>query len=784
MTADRTPSPDPDAPGGQNEAPRGRDSALIAAILRIGASLDLGTALREAIESARALTGAACGVIVTMDAAGEPRDFVTSGLAEEQHRAMEEWPDGLRLFGHLGDLVAPLRLSDLEAWIRSVGCSPFPVPCGAFQATPMRHQGTPVGGFFLGGKEGGFSDADEEVLVLFAAQAAATLANARAHLEERRARAWFEAIMETCPVGVVVCDAESGTPVSFNGEAKRIVAGLNAAGPGERELPEGLTWRLADGREVTLGDLCGAGTLRAEEVELSVPDGRSVTTLVNVTPIPPGVAGAASVAVTVQDLEPLRELERLRAEFLGLVSHELRAPLAAIKGSAATLLGAAPHLDQAEAREFHRIIDEQAEHLRGLIGDLLDAGRIESGTLSVSPEPTPLADLVEQARTAFLSGGARHAVTVDLPPDLPWVMADRRRIAQVLTNLFSNGARHSPESSPIRVEAVLDGVHVAVSVSDGGVGVPPNRLRRLFRKCAGPGEAGDDEGNVGGSGLGLAICKGLVEAHGGRIRAESGGTGRGTRFTFTIPAAERAGEGAAGGDPRAASLPGQGREQPRILVVDDDPQMLRFCREALEAAGYAALLTGDPGEVAGLVRTEKPWLVLLDLLLPGADGIELMESIPELSDLPVIFISGYRRDETVVRALESGAVDYIVKPFSSTELTARVGAALRRRAGREPFVLKRLAIDYEQRLVTVAGDAVEMTATEYEVLHVLSVNAGRVVTYDALLRQVWGERSSGGPALVRTFVKNLRRKLGDDATRPAYIRTERAVGYRMPKPDG
>ena len=126
--------------------------------------------------------------------------------------------------------------------------------------------------------------------------------------------------------------------------------------------------------------------------------------------------------------------------------------------------------------------------------------------------------------------------------------------------------------------------------------------------------------------------------------------------------------------------------------------------------------------------------MLLDLVLPGTDGIELMQSVPELADLPVIFISGYGRDETIVRALEAGAEDYIVKPFSPAELTARVRAALRRFEGAEPFVLGDLAIDYVRRRVSVAGRPVELTLTEFELLRVLSVNAGRVVTYDSLLR--------------------------------------------------
>ena len=243
------------------------------------------------------------------------------------------------------------------------------------------------------------------------------------------------------------------------------------------------------------------------------PPGRSVTTLVNTTPIHSEDGGVESVVVTLQDMTPLEELERLRAEFLAMVSHELRAPLTSIKGSAATLIGSGSSLDTAETLQFHRIIEEQADHMHGLIADLLDVARIEAGALSVSPEPTEAAILVDRARSTFLSGGGRDNIQIDLPPDLPRVMADRRRIVQVLRNLLSNAATHSPEPSAIRVTAAHKGVHVAVTVADDGVGISAERLPYLFRKFS--RREGDDGGRgLVGSGLGLAICKGIVEAHG------------------------------------------------------------------------------------------------------------------------------------------------------------------------------------------------------------------------------------------------------------------------------
>ena len=205
--------------------------------------------------------------------------------------------------------------------------------------------------------------------------------------------------------------------------------------------------------------------------------------------------------------------------------------------------------------EFYRIIDEQANHMRGLLADLLDPERIETGTVSLAPEPAVVAGLVERARSTFLSGGGRHGVLVDMPAGLPSVMVDRRRIVQVLSNLFANAARHAPASSPIRVAAAREGAHVAVSVSDEGPGVEPERLPHLFRRYARAGEGRYGRPRAGARAL--QVARGSAR---GRIRAESAGPSRGT--TFTVPVAGESVAPAAGhaaGPPPAADRAGPGR---------------------------------------------------------------------------------------------------------------------------------------------------------------------------------------------------------------------------------
>ena len=307
-------------------------------------------------------------------------------------------------------------------------------------------------------------------------------------------------------------------------------------------------------------------------------------------------------------------------------------------------------------------------------------------------------------------------------------------------------------------------------------------LFRKFPRLDGP----DREEESWGSGLGLAICRGIVEAHGGRIRAESDGAGRGTRITFTLPIAEET-EMAAPAEPVPTSR-GQrkrGGKGPRILVVDDDPDTLRRVRDTLSRAGYLPIATGDPGEVPGLLEEHRPHLGLLDLVLPGVDGIELMQELFQKARVPVIFLSAYVQEEGIARALDAGASDYVLKPFSPTELTARIRAALRRKAtpGRdeptEPCVIGELTVDYARRRVTVAGKRVPLTDTEYRLLVELAIDPGTPVTYEDLLQRVWGPESGSDRRTLRSTVKGIRRKLGDEARNPTYIFNESRVGYRL-----
>ena len=622
----------------ENETWRRRVCALSAANLRVSASLELDTVLREVVESARALTGTRYGAIVTVDDSGQPLDFVTSGLSDEERRRLMERPGGPRLFAHLlpGVLGGP---EDAPACLRP------PCLCTdllTFRDTALRHQGVHLGNLYLVGKVDGegFTGADEEVLELFAAHAAGAVANARSYRAERLARAGLEALVDSSPVGVAVFDAETGSLVSLNREAGRLLESLYRPGSSPDQLLKVISCRRADGRHGALeqlpvsAEVVKGERLLTEELTLCGPDGRSTRALVNAATIHAGEDTPASVVVTLQDLAPIQELQRMQVDFLDTVSRALRAPLTSIKGSTATVLCASPVPAAAEMLRFLGMVDEQADHMSDLLTGLLDAAHIDTGMLALTPEPSEAGALVEQAHSTFLSSGARHTVLIDLAPDLPPVAADRGRIVQVLGSLLSAAARHAPESAPIRVSAVRDGVYVAISVSDTGAGVAPGRLAQSFRKYSGGRNPGP-----GGSGSGLAVCKGLVEAHGGRLRAERGrpdpgrpgyvhaAVGRsGRRYGRSCP--QPAGSACAGA--RAGAHPGGG---PRPAGAAPCARGTHQCR--LRGAGHRR-----PCRTGAHDRHRKPALVLLDLVLSETGGSGLAQRIPALADLPVIFSPG------------------------------------------------------------------------------------------------------------------------------------------------
>lgn len=222
---------------------------------------------------------------------------------------------------------------------------------------------------------------------------------------------------------------------------------------------------------------------------------------------------------------------------------------------------------------------------------------------------------------------------------------------------------------------------------------------------------------------------------------------------------------------------------PRVLVIDDEPQIRRFLDIGLRAEGYEVLLAATGAEGLALAATQSPDLLVLDIGLPDMDGHAVLAELRQWSQLPVLMLSVRDAEGEKVRALDQGANDYVTKPFGIQELMARLRALLRNRPG-EPELPPRyddghLAIDLTRREVSLDGAPVALTRKEYAVLELLLRHAGRVVTQQQLLREIWGPSHTSDSQYLRIVIGRLRQKLGDDPAAPRWLKTEPGVGYRF-----
>jgi PAS domain S-box-containing protein len=375
-----------------------------------------------------------------------------------------------------------------------------------------------------------------------------------------------------------------------------------------------------------------------------------------------------------RDVTRERELDRMKDEFVSLVSHELRTPLTSIKGYVDLLLDGDAGEVTEEQKEFLDIVKSNSDRLVMLVNDLLDVSRIEAGRINLRLHPVDLAGSIDEVATSLqpLMEQKRQSLTLELPEDLPQVMADRDRVAQIMTNLLSNAHKYTLEGGAVTVRAQASEDEVQVEVSDTGVGMTREELDKLFAKFFRAQNPATQ--NIGGTGLGLNIVRSLVEKQGGRIWVTSEPM-KGSTFSFTIPT-----DGAS----TASAAPSTGRAQAavtkvgaRILVVDDEPDIAGLIRRYLERGGYHVLVAHDAATALETARRERPDLMTLDVNLPDTDGFTLLEWLKADSAtaaIPVIMLSVL---EDAGRGLLMGAVDYLRKPVDESALLSHVGSIVR-----------------------------------------------------------------------------------------------------------
>jgi len=229
------------------------------------------------------------------------------------------------------------------------------------------------------------------------------------------------------------------------------------------------------------------------------------------------------------------------------------------------------------------------------------------------------------------------------------------------------------------------------------------------------------------------------------------------------------------------------QQKPLILIVDDDSGLVKLVSLNLELDGYQVVTAAEGKTALQLIKNEQPALVLLDIMMPGMDGFQACERIREFSEVPIIMITAKGGVEDVVHGLDIGADDYITKPFSINELLARVKAVLHRakfpqEEPQPPFTSGQLRIDFDHHLVTIDEREVMLPPTEYRILCLLARNAGRVITHDYLLTEVWGREYRSDTHILQVAVARLRKKIGEDPSNPKYIATRPGIGYTFKKP--
>lgn len=224
----------------------------------------------------------------------------------------------------------------------------------------------------------------------------------------------------------------------------------------------------------------------------------------------------------------------------------------------------------------------------------------------------------------------------------------------------------------------------------------------------------------------------------------------------------------------------------RILAVDDDPLLLQLIEQTLQKGGYEVILASEGQEGLQLLAERRPHLVVLDIMMPHVDGWEICRRIRKVSTIPIIMLTARGSHSDIVRGLEAGADDYLVKPFHPDELLARVSAVLRRVAMPPPtqkaplrFGNGSLVIDPTERLVTVDGELIDLTRTEFDLLLFMAYRPGRILTTEIIFENVWSYDADANLESVKWYIWRLRKKIERDSSDPQYIVTERGVGYRF-----
>ena len=514
-------------------------------------------------------------------------------------------------------------------------------------------------------------------------------ARERAEAAARRNAAELEAAFAAMTHGIIVYDA-AGKMVRTNAAA-RALYDIDPLGVDIEILAKRLSSRRLDGRPLVREEMPTTRALKGERVlgerfVLTRPDGQEIVVSFSSAPLQLGgqAVGAVTVCTDITDLirtqEALREADRRKDEFLAVLSHELRNPLAPIRNSLFILDRAVPGGDQ--ARRAQAIIDRQVGHLTRLVDDLLDVTRIAKNKIRLQCESLNLTSLVrrtiEDHRTLFEKGEVH--LEAALPAERIVVNADPTRLAQVVGNLLLNAAKFTGKGGRTQVSLAVDpGTRRAViRVADTGVGISPELLPRLFQPFAQADDTMDR--SQGGLGLGLVLAKGLVELHGGAISVHSQGIGKGTEFIVRLPLDGEF-------DAKTPTPVDASPRVRRVLIIEDQADAAQSLREALELCGHQVEVAENGPAGLSRARAYCPEVVLCDIGLPGMDGYEVARAFradEALKDAFLVALSGYALPDDVLRAAEAGFDRHLAKPPSLDKLEELLSKLRRKSSSARP----------------------------------------------------------------------------------------------------
>lgn len=474
----------------------------------------------------------------------------------------------------------------------------------------------------------------------------------------------------------------------------------------------------------------------------------------------------------IRDQEKLRtenEKERMRGNLLRAISHDLRTPLTSIYGSSSTLISKYDALPKEQQLKLLGEIQEDSEWLIRMVENLLSVTRIDGAKVEVVKTPTVLDELIDSVLMKFSKKYPNQKVITQIPEEFVDIPMDSLLIEQVLLNLLENAVFHAKGMTELTLSVSLVGDKAVFEVADNGCGIPEDALQKIF--------TGSYE-------------KSAAPVDGTR-------SNMGTDYPCAPPSSRRTAARSLRKIGRAAAqysallwkegVRTMGNNKYKILIVEDEANIRSFIKANLETSDYQVLCAETCELGMMMYASHHPDLILLDLGLPDRDGMSLIQEVRETDTVPIIVLSARSNERDKVEALDLGANDYITKPFGTEELLARIRAVLRSHRHSEEkesspggkFRLQDLLIDYDTRQVFVGKEEIDLTQTEYNIMAFLSVHAGKVLTYAAIIRAVWGYSDYGSVKKLQVNMKNIRKKMGVTPGEKRYIINELGVGYRM-----